>query len=86
MRYGPTVTYYDAMLAGIGGSLIAGVAVGVLGPTRPRVGLLLGSLVATAFVYLGAFYNPPVESSATRAQVAAIAWHLYLVVLLAFTL
>lgn len=75
--------YYDRLLVAIAASLGGGAAVGAVTGLRPRVGLLAGALVATVFVYLGLFRNPPLPETSSRAKAAAIVWHAFLALLAA---
>jgi hypothetical protein len=70
-----TLTYYDRLLVAIAASLVAGGLVGVASAVRPHEGLLAGAVLATGFVYLGLFRNPPLPETSTRVKAAAIVWH-----------
>lgn len=76
------LTYYDRILVAIGASLGGGVLGGLLTDLDLRVGALAGALVATVFVYDALFRNPPQAGHAPRTKVAAVTWHVFLVVLL----
>ncbi|MGM0398967.1 MAG: hypothetical protein ACQEQY_08235 [Halobacteriota archaeon] len=80
------MTYYDGVLIAIAVSLAAGIVVGIVTEFPVRIGLLLGSLVATVFVYDAIFRNPPRPAPSGRAKAGAIVWHAYLVALLATTM
>lgn len=80
------LTYYDRILLAIGVSLGGGVVGGLLTDLGLRVGALAGALVATAFVYDALFRNPPQTGHATRAKVAAVTWHVFVIVLVVTTL
>jgi len=77
------LTYYDRILVAIGVSLGGGVLGGVLTDLDLRVGALAGALVATVFVYDALFRNPPQAGHAPRTKVAAVTWHVFVLVLLA---
>lgn len=70
--------YYDTLLAGIAASLALGALLGATAAVEFYEGIVLGSLVATAFLYLGLFRNPPVPPDHARARVAVVVWHVYL--------
>lgn len=82
MDWGPSLTYYDKILAVIAVSLSGGALVGVITDLRLRVGLLAGALIATLFVYHAMFRNPPRPAPSPQAKAAAIGFHVLLWALL----
>lgn len=78
MDLGRSLTYYDKVLMAIAASLAGGAVAGTTTGIRPRVGLLLGALVATGFVYHALFRNPPLPARSPRAKAAAVVWHAFL--------
>lgn len=78
MDLGLTLTYYDKVLTAIAASLVGGAVAGVSTEVQPRVGLLVGAVVATAFVYHALFRNPPLPDRSRRAKAAALVWHVFL--------
>jgi hypothetical protein len=75
------LSYYDKVLVAIAVSLSGGSVVGALTPVEFRLGLLGGALLATLFVYDAVFRHPP-QPGSSRARYAAVAWHLFLALLL----
>ncbi|MFC4541400.1 hypothetical protein ACFO5R_05610 [Halosolutus amylolyticus] len=69
------VDYYDKVIAGIAGSLLGGLLIGVVAPIAVQSGLFLGTLAATLLVYDAVFRNPPVPATDPRVAAAAIVWH-----------
>lgn len=80
MLPGPNLTYSDRVLLAIGLSLGSGVLAGVTPVLRLHVGVLLGSLVATLFVYHALFWHPPRTPPSRGGTAAAIAWHAVLAI------
>lgn len=76
-----SLTYYDRILAGIAASLLAGAVLGMVGEWGFYVGMLGGALVATLFVYLALFRNPPLPETATTVKTGAVVWHAFLALL-----
>jgi hypothetical protein len=76
-----TLSYYDKILVAIAASLGVGTLAGQVAPGPPEAGLFAGALLATVFVYLGVFYNPPLPRTSTRAKTAAVLWHVFLALL-----
>lgn len=75
------IGYYEQLLAAMGASLVAGVAVSVHPAVAVYQGVAGGSLPATLFLYEALFRNPP--TSPTAAQTAGVVgWHLVLFVVL----
>ncbi|GAB6861780.1 hypothetical protein JCM17092_18690 [Haloplanus litoreus] len=74
--------YYDKILAAIAASLGGGALAGVITAYGFRVGLLVGALIATTFVYDAMFRHPPRPAPSQRATTAAIVWHAFLGTLL----
>ena len=78
-------TYYDMILLAIVISLLGGVLLGVRSGYSFQFGILLGSLVATIFVYDALFRNPPETRVSNRTTAVGIIWHIYLLTLAAMT-
>lgn len=73
--------YYDRILGGIAASLAAGFFLGLVGEWSITVGLFGGAIIATVFVYLGVFRNPPLPETSSTVKSAAVVWHAFLAVL-----
>ena len=71
------VNYYDKILVGIAGSLLAGILLGTLTTIAFHTGLFIGTLVATLLVYDAMFRNPPLPTPDPRVAAAAIVWHVF---------
>ena len=56
-----TWQYYDLVLLGIGASVAAGAAVGVLTPVAPTTAIIVACLFAAAIIGHGLFVNGPVD-------------------------
>ncbi|UTF53775.1 hypothetical protein [Natronosalvus rutilus] len=67
--------YYDRIIVAIGASVVAGVVLGVVTPLALDVGLFLGGLAATVFLYDAMFRNPPVPPADPRVATTAVVWH-----------
>ncbi len=76
----PDLDYYDKILLGITGSVLGGVVLGAVSSLSIHVGAFLGALVATLFVYAGAFRNPPLPETQPRVKAAVVVWHVVLLV------
>ena len=74
------VDYYDRILVAIAGSVLGGIVLGVTTAMPFRVGLFVGTVVATVFVYDAMFRNPPLPATNPRVATAAIVWHAFLFV------
>ena len=72
--------YYDKILVGIAGSLLGGIVLGVVTTIALQTGILLGTLVATVFVYDAVFRNPPLPTADPRTMAAVIVWQAVLVI------
>lgn len=68
--------FYDRILAAIAACLILGVVLGIATPLDIELSVLLGSLAATVFVYLGVFLNPPAPTVRRQVTTAVVGWHL----------
>jgi hypothetical protein len=75
MALAVSLDYYDKILAAIAASLTGGALIGSMTVLRLSVGLLVGAVVATGFVYHALFLNPPRPTPSRRAKAAAIVWH-----------
>jgi hypothetical protein len=75
------VSYYDKLLGGIAASLLIGSLIGLLGQWDFFVGMFVGAVAGTAFVYHGLFWNPPTPEQSTTARTAAVVWHAFVAVL-----
>ena len=75
------VSYYDKIIVAIAGSLLGGVAIGVVTALAFQTGLLVGTLFATVFLYDAIFRNPPLPATDPRVAATAIVWHAILAVL-----
>lgn len=82
MELGISLSYYDKILAAIAASLGGGALAGVITTFSFRVGLLIGALFATLFVYDAMFHNPP---PSPQAKAATLVWHVFLGILLVST-
>lgn len=76
--------FYDKILAAIAGCLALGVGLGIATPLDTELSVLLGSLAATVFVYLGVFLNPPAPTVRRQATTAVIGWHLLILLYVVF--
>jgi hypothetical protein len=85
MALGGSLDYYDRIVAAIAVSLGGGVVAGTLADLRLHVGLLAGALVASTFVYHAMFRNPPRPTSSRGVRAAAVAWHVFVAVLVVLT-
>lgn len=74
------VDYYDKIIVGIAGSLLAGVVLGVTTALGVTTGLFIGTLVATLLVYDAIFRNPPLPATDRRVAASVIVWHAILIV------
>ncbi|ELZ05030.1 hypothetical protein C482_02711 [Natrialba chahannaoensis JCM 10990] len=72
--------YYDKILIGIAGSVLGGVFLSVVTALTFQTGLLLGSVVATLFLYDAMFRHPPLPATDPRVAAMAIVWHAVLIV------
>lgn len=72
------VGYYDKILAAIAGSLLGGVALGLVTQVALSTGILFGALIATFFVYDAMFRNPPIPHRNPSGAVAVVIWHGFL--------
>lgn len=70
--------YYDRIVLAIPTSIGGGILLGLVTVLGFELGLLLGTLVATVFVYDAMFRHPPVPMRDPRTTAAAIVWHLLL--------
>jgi len=77
-----SLAYYDKVLTAIAASLGGGALAGTITDLRLRVGLLVGALVATTFVYHAVFRNPPRPTPSRPVKAAAVVWHAFVGVLL----
>lgn len=80
------VDYYDKVVAAIAASLLGGGLLGAVTPLAFHVGLLAGTLVATAFVYDALFRRPPLPATHPKMAATAVGWHLFLLLLVVLAL
>jgi len=67
-----TVQYYDLVLGAVGGSLLAGLGIGVVTTLPVALTLAAAGLVAMAAIYHGLFVNGPVDGVDDLSQEAEL--------------
>lgn len=75
--------YYDKLLAGIAGSFLAGIVVGVTTSVAIHVAMVGGAAAAAPFVYAALFRNPPLPASDPATTAGAVVWHVVLLLAVA---
>lgn len=75
------VHYYDKIIVGIAGSLATGVLVGLLTTVALETGIVVGSIVATLFMYDAMIRNPPLPPTDPHVAAPMIVWHAVLFLL-----
>ena len=75
------IAYQDLILLGIAASVLGGIALSVITTIDFRIGLFMGSAIATIFIYHAMFRNPPVADTDPLLERSAIVWHVYLLML-----
>lgn len=68
------LSYYDKIVGAIAVSLLGGLLLGILTSIAFHIGVFLGALTATVFMFDALFRNPPLPVGDPKVAATAIIW------------